>query len=208
MSVPIAAMRSRWWVVSVTLQGVVAASAPIWCTGLLLSAPIGSEHEFSDGDLVALGLIGLVPGLALAALGVLQLRSALRWGQARLLPHRMLLVGVDGLVLSCDGRRLRIPWHALGKLDLYWSHERTTEEWINSHRSSSFFRNWLGFEIDREIVESDDDAPRIDVARFESDPRLVVSLIEFYRDHPEERAELRTVVWQDRAARVEQSLSA
>jgi hypothetical protein len=44
------------------------------------------------------------------------------------------------------------------------------------------------------------------VDRFHCDPRLVVRLIEHYRDHPDQRSELATGDWRTRATRLAQTV--
>jgi hypothetical protein len=160
--------------------------------------------------LVAFGevsLFGLLLAVVLGAIGVVALKLAGVGVRQQRQPDLFLLLSVDALRISMEGNPVVIPWHGLGELRRHWT--QTDQTWPRRPP-----HNWLTFEVDTTIVTEttanllvDTKLPTVNVDQFAVEPHLVVAIIQFYRDHAEERAELRTVEGLDRADEIARTLS-
>jgi hypothetical protein len=186
--------------VALVLLGIGLAALPV---GLILA-----DELHRDDDLVVLVFLFSMFSLGALLGGGYLIRSGylgLRLGRSGL-PKVMLTV--DGVVQDRHGTMVSVPWDALGPARFEWTRDGqvATSAFVNDREVRTYrdLRNWLCFDLDAAAVErhlGHGDGPaelRISVDELDCDPRLAVLLIEFYRDHAEEREELNSVLWEDR----------
>ncbi|GAB2973305.1 hypothetical protein [Nocardioides montaniterrae] len=148
------------------------------------------------------GRAGAVVGSTFGALvGLLLLTGAYAGIRQRLRKDRAILLTADGVVISSDRRPVRVPWHAITAVRPHWTCRRS-----GHLRSEDIVHNWLTLEADPALVEghtgvsalAGTPSPTVDIEALACDPDLVLRVLRFYLENPEERGELRSVVAVDR----------
>lgn len=209
---------TAWW--RIVLLGLMA------CVGLSFAA-LALMLLWSEGSQTLVSAV-VVLGAA-GASGVYFLIGTYAGLRSRLLADRLLLLTADAVIVNYALQRLQIPWHNIADLRRHWAREPAKKGWppppIVNLLSLRVIQDldsprWGGWATGPTAVRvrkpgppsrgarvAGRTSPELDVHILEVDPNLAFALIEFYRDHPEERAELNSVVWEDRAISIARELA-
>jgi hypothetical protein len=216
--------------------GVLGFVAAFWCvvSGILLLGTVWATIEDGVAETpVEIWIAAATFPLAVAGVvvGVQRYRR-----DRRLHPKGDPSVGgTERELLLLDAAGLpesRVPGVALGAARLFWDRYQKVgpallglDAGAPGHKGSfavgpyrrqphRHLLNWLSWELDPaavhrhrdELLGAVPDELVLVVDRFHCDPRLVVRLIEHYRDHPDQRSELATGDWRTRATRLAQTV--
>jgi hypothetical protein len=111
------------------------------------------------------------------------------------LPSNAVVVLVDRLVIASEGEVTLVAWEELEPSGVFWTKQQDPNHTVQV----PLYRNWLDVRFAKDGERRVTGRLAVEVGLLHADPRLVRALITYYRDHPEERAELRTTEWQVRA---------
>lgn len=191
------------------LSWALVAALTVWGLLLLGIASVALAPALSDGDgpgagVVVSAVLGVILGVAFLAVAVSGVHS-------RLMRDRMILLTVDGVVLNPPSGTVRMPWHAVAAFERFWRLNPGKSPLRYDDRVSNYLVVRMA---DAALVDGATPLsafaglpdPVLNRDQVAMDPDVAVAVLTYYLEHPEERAELRTVVWKDRVAAITRSV--